>query len=728
MSIFFDEEKKLFHLRGKGTSYVMQLVHDGYLCHVYWGPEIDHCRLSSPIAFWERSFSPTPDPNDHTFSTDSIPMEYPTFGNGDFRTPAFQLQTEDGATITDLRYVSHKITEGKPMPKGLPATYVEKSDEAQTLIIEMQDHITNLHVFLYYTVFRDFAAITRRVHIENRGNSKLKILRAMSANVDFRDDEFDMLTFYGSHANERNLARRPIVPGTQSVESSRGASSHQQNPFFVLLRHGANENSGEVYGMNLVYSGNFLAQVQVDQFRTARASIGINPLDFSWLLEPNETFDSPEAVMVFSAEGLEGMSHTLHGLYRTRLCRGKYRDLERPVLINNWEATHFEFDADKIEAIAKEAHELGVELMVLDDGWFGHRDDDTTSLGDWKTDLRKLPNGLADLANRITATGMKFGLWFEPEMISPDSDLYREHPDWCIHVEGRPRTQSRNQLILDLSRPEICDYIIKTITAILESAPISYVKWDMNRNMTEAGSASLPPERQRETAHRYILGLYHMMDEITSKFPDILFESCAGGGARVDPGMFYYMPQAWTSVNTDAVCRLKSQYGTSIIYPASTMCAHVSAVPNFHVGRITPFETHGMSAMSANFGYELDPLQLTEEEKTLVKQQISFYKKLSPLIHSGTLYRLLSPFEGNESAFMFVSQDQKQAAVYYFRILSQPTPPVRILRLRGLDKKKLYTDEETETVFGGDELMNAGITLPQFEGDFQGHIWIFKEK
>lgn len=728
MPITFDSDKQLFHLHGKGTSYVMQIVHGGYLCHVYWGEEIDCCRLSSPIAFRERSFSPNPDPSDLTFSNDTIPLEYPSYGNGDFRTPAFQIQTEDGATITDLRYLSHKILSGKPMPNGLPATYVENDDEAETLIIEMQDALINLHVFLYYTVFKDYPIITRRVVFQNSGDQKLKILRAMSANVDFRDDEFDMLTFYGSHANERNLARRALVPGNQSVESVRGASSHQQNPFFALLRHSTTENSGEVYGMNLVYSGNFLCDVHVDQYRTARANIGINPFDFTWILNRNQEFETPEAVMVYSNCGLEGMSHSLHNLYRTRLCRGKYRDLERPVLINNWEATHFEFDAEKIETIAREAHELGVELMVLDDGWFGHRDDDTTSLGDWDVDYNKLPNGLSDLADRITALGMKFGLWFEPEMISPESDLYKAHPDWCLHVDGRPRTQSRQQLVLDLSRSEICDYIVEKITKILKSAKISYVKWDMNRYMTEVGSAKLPPEQQRETAHRYILGLYHMMDEVTKRFPDILFESCAGGGARIDPGMFYYMPQAWTSVNTDAVCRLKSQYGTSIIYPACTMCAHVSAVPNFHVGRITPFETRGMSAMAANFGYELDPSELTDEEKALVKEQIKTYKKLSPLIHSGTLYRLLSPFEGNDSAFMFVSQDLKKAALYYFRIMAQPAPPVKILRLRGLDKSKLYKDEETGLEFGGDELMNCGINLPPFEGDYQGHIWMFEAK
>lgn len=727
MPIFYDREKQTFHLKGKGVSYVMQILRDGYLCCTYWGKEIAGYRGSNPVQFAFRTYTPNPYPNDCNFSLDNIPLEYPSYGNSDFRTPVFQIEASDGSTITDLRYASHRIICGKPMPNGLPATYIEDENEADTLEICMKDSLTGLNVLLYYTVFRDYSVITRRVKFENCGEQNMRILRALSANVDFRDDEFEMLTLCGSHINERNVSRRPLSPGTQLVESVRGYSSHQYNPFMALLRPGTNEEYGEVYAMNLVYSGNFLAQVQVDQYHTARASIGINPFDFSWLLEPGESFETPEAVMAFSSHGLGGLSNTMHSLYRTRLCRGEYRDRVRPILINNWEATYFNFNADKIEKIAKAGHELGIELMVLDDGWFGHRDSDNSSLGDWVCDKRKLPEGLDDLAKKITATGMLFGLWFEPEMISPDSDLYRSHPDWCLHVNGRARTQARNQLVLDLSRSEVCDYIIDAVSKVLSSAPISYVKWDLNRPMTDIGSETLPPERQRETAHRYMLGLYRVLNEITSRFPHVLFESCAGGGGRFDAGMLYYMPQTWTSDNTDAVCRLKIQYGTSIAYPSSAVCSHVSAVPNHQVGRVTPFETRGLAAMSGNFGYELDPLKLTDEEKEHVKRQVTLYKELRPLVQTGTLYRLLNPFEGNESAVEYVAGDYSKAAVYYFRVLCQPNAPLRYLRIRGLDPSALYKNIETGSVYGGDELMNAGVAIPELNGDFASLLLRFEK-
>jgi alpha-galactosidase len=727
MGIVYNHATKTFHLQANDTSYVMQIVRSGYLAHLYWGKKIRNVNGSRKLKFLDRPFSPNPDPSDRTFSLDTLPQEYPTYGNTDFRTPAYQVQLENGSMISDLRYKTHRIYKGKPKLKGLPATYVEHEDEAETLEIVLQDRVIGLHVTLLYTVYERWNVITRSVRFDNNGFERIKLLRALSMNIDFPHADYEWLHLPGAWARERAVERRPLVSGTQSIESRRGASSHQHNPFIALLQKGANEDYGEVYGFSLVYSGNFLAQIEVDQFRTTRVSMGINPFDFTWLLEPGESFQTPEVVMVYSDKGLNGMSQTYHQLYRTRLARGVYRDRQRPILINNWEATYFNFNEEKILRLAKTAAELGIELFVLDDGWFGKRDNDRSSLGDWFVDKRKLPNGLAGLAANINNMGMRFGLWLEPEMVSVDSELYRKHPDWCLHVPNRPRSEGRNQLVLDYSRKEVCDYIIQVISDVLASAPISYVKWDMNRHMTEIGSAALPPERQRETVHRYMLGLYRVMEEITSRFPYILFESCSGGGGRFDPGMLYYMPQTWTSDNTDAVARLKIQYGTSLVYPISAMGAHVSAVPNHQVHRITSLEMRGHVAMSGNFGYELDLTKLSEEEKAIVKQQVAFYKDIRRLVQFGTFYRILSPFEGNETAWMFVSEDKSEAFVAYFRVLAEANAPLSFLRLKGLDPNKDYEIIGSGEVYGGDELMYAGLNVPRRRGDFISVIWRLKE-
>ncbi|KYD27830.1 alpha-galactosidase [Parageobacillus toebii] len=727
MAIVFHPANKTFHLQANDTSYVMQIVRSGYLAHLYWGKKIRHYRESNPLQFFDRGFSPNPDPSDRTFSLDTLPQEYPAYGNTDFRTPAYQVQLENGSMISELRYKTHWIYKGKPKLEGLPATYVENENEAETLEILLEDQLIGLHVTLLYTVYEKWNVITRSVRFDNNGSECIKLLRALSMNVDFPHADYEWLHLPGAWARERTVERRPLVSGTQSVESRRGASSHQHNPFIALLQKGANEDYGEVYGFSLVYSGNFLAQIEVDQFRTARVSMGINPFDFTWLLEPGESFQTPEVVMVYSDRGLNGMSQTYHQLYRTRLARGVYRDRERPILINNWEATYFDFNEEKILRLAKTAAELGIELFVLDDGWFGKRDNDRSSLGDWFVNKQKLPNGLEGLAKNINQMGMQFGLWMEPEMVSVDSELYRNHPDWCLHVPNRPRSEGRNQLVLDYSRKEVCDYIIQVVSDVLASAPISYVKWDMNRHMTEIGSAALPPERQRETAHRYMLGLYRVMEEITSRFPYILFESCSGGGGRFDPGMLYYMPQTWTSDNTDAVSRLKIQYGTSLVYPISAMGAHVSAVPNHQVHRITSLEMRGHVAMSGNFGYELDLTKLSEEEKAIIRQQVAFYKDIRRLVQFGTFYRILSPFEGNETAWMFVAEDKSEAFVAYFRVLAEANAPLSFLRLKGLDPNKDYEITGSGEVYGGDELMYVGLNVPERRGDFISVIWHLKE-
>jgi alpha-galactosidase len=729
MGIIYNEETKVFHLQAGDTSYVMQVYKDGYLAQLYWGKRIKKVNADELLICVPRSsFSPNPNPNDASLSLDTLPQEYPAYGNTDFRTPAYVVQLENGSTITDLRYQSHKIIKGKPQIGGLPATYVESDDEAQTLEIVMVDSLIGLKAILSYTAFENHDAITRSVRFINEGNENLKLLRALSMSVDFIRTDFNLMHLSGAWAKERHIEISSLDTGNKSIESRRGASSHQNNPFIALLSKDTNEDKGEVYGFSLVYSGNFLAQAEIDQYQTTRVSIGINPFDFTWLLQPGEAFQTPEAVMVYSCEGIGKMSRTYHKLYRTRLCRGEFRDKTRPVLVNNWEATYFNFNAEKIEDIAREGKELGIELFVLDDGWFGKRDKDNCSLGDWFVDKRKLPNGLEDLAQRVNKLGLQFGLWFEPEMISPDSELYRAHPDWCLHVPNRPRSEGRNQLILDLSRDDVCNYIIEAISNILRTVPISYVKWDMNRNMTEIGSACLPAERQRETAHRYMLGLYRVLEKITGDFPKVLFESCSGGGGRFDPGMLYYMPQTWTSDDTDAVERLKIQYGTSIVYPASSMGAHVSAVPNHQVGRNTSLKMRGNVAMSGNFGYELDLTKFTEKEKEEVKAQVAQYKEVRELIQFGDMYRLLSPFEGNETAWMYVSEDKTEAFAAFFRVLAVPNGAVRRLTLKGLDPNKEYFIDEKEDTYGGDELMYAGLTIPYMHGDFQSVVWRLKSK
>lgn len=549
----------------------------------------------------------------------------------------------------------------------------------------------------------------------------------LSANVDFNHSEFDFIQLSGAWARERHIVRTPLRSGGQCVESRRGASSHAQNPFMALVSHEANEDVGDVYGFNLIYSGNFLANVEVDMHNNSRAQIGINPFDFTWNLESKQEFQTPEVVMAYSPNGLTGMSHIYHDLYRERLVRGSYRDKERPILINNWEATYFDFDNEKIKEIAKEASDLGIELFVLDDGWFGERNSDDSSLGDWFVNENKIKCGLNSLVKDINDLGMKFGLWFEPEMISPNSNLYREHPDWCIHIENRTRSLARKQLVLDLSRDEVCDAVIKMITDVLKSAPISYVKWDMNRNITELGSPAWPPKKQKELAHRYMLGLYKILENITSNFPDILFESCSGGGGRFDGGMLYYMPQTWTSDDTDAIERLKIQEGTSLVYPSISMGSHVSAVPNHQVNRITPLSTRGIVAMAGSFGYELDVTKMTDIEKEEVKKQIELYKSIRKVVQFGDLYRLKSPFKSNEVSWMTLSKDKEFAIVSYVKQYSEVNKIPGRLKLKALDENSLYEIIETKEVFGGDELMYIGLEIGELIGDYVSKMWTLKK-
>ncbi|MBC1648837.1 alpha-galactosidase [Listeria booriae] len=721
MSISYDETRRIFHLRGKDVSYVLGVVSDGYLAHLYYGKKLREYRGSNDLTFIKRDFSPSVEIGDETFSLDSLPQEYPQYGNTDFRKPAYQVKGPDGTTVSDLRYESHRIYSGKGTLDGLPATY---GSDVDTLEITMVDEVLKLQVVLQYAVFTEYNIITRSARFINNGDTTLQILKAASASVDFKDSEYDLLTLPGAWGNERQIERGPIRRGIQGVESLRGASSHQQNPFIALLRKTTTEEQGDVYGFHFVYSGNFEATVEVDQFATTRVNFGIHSFNFNWQLKQGETFQTPEVVMVYSDKGLGDMSRQLHHFYQNHLLRGAYRDKERPVLVNNWEATYFDFTEKKILDIAKIGSKLGMELLVLDDGWFGKRNSDKSSLGDWFLNKEKLPHGLTKLAEKINKLDMAFGLWFEPEMISVDSDLYRAHPDWCLHVPERRRSESRNQLVLDFSREDVRLAIVNQMTTILKEVPIKYVKWDMNRHLTEIGSAHFPKEQQQEIAHRHILGVYDVMNRITTEFPDILFESCSGGGGRFDPGMLYYMPQTWTSDNTDAISRLKIQYGTSLVYPIVTMGAHVSVAPNHQVKRHTSLEIRGNVAMSGNLGYELDLTKLTDTEKETIKQQIQTYKEIRPLIQFGDFYRLKSPFEGNETAWMFVDKTKTEAVVFYFQVLAVPAKPLLAIKLAGLNKESQYKINATKQVFGGDELMYSGLQIPTtLKGDFQTFQW-----
>ena len=734
--IIFNEKTMEFHLQAKDTSYIFTILRNNQLGHLYYGKKIRH-KDSFAHLITERNRSNVSNiyEGQENFSLEVFKQEYPSYGTTDYREPAFQILQEDGSRITNFEYNGHQIFKGKKPLDGLPATYVEHDDEAESIEISLYDKLIDGEIKLLYTVYEDYNVITRSAKFINHGKENFNISRALSASVDFFDSDFEMVQLSGAWSRERHVHSRKLNPGIQRISSTRGASSAHQNPFLALKRPHTCEHHGEVFGFSLVYSGNFLAQIEVDHYDVSRLTMGIHPFDFNWLLSGGESFQTPEVVMVYSEHGLNGMSQTYHDLYRNRLVRGKWRDRERPVLINNWEGTYFDFDEEKIVSMAQQAKELGVELFVLDDGWFGERNDDTTSLGDWFVDEKKLPNGITGLAKKITAMGIDFGLWFEPEMVSKISELYRAHPDWIIQVPGRHRSHGRNQYVLDFSRKEVVDHIYDKMAKILKAAPISYVKWDMNRYMTEIGSAGLAVERQQEVAHRYMLGVYNLFERLTTSFPDILFESCASGGARFDPGMLYYAPQTWTSDDTDAVERLKIQYGTSFVYPLSTMGAHISAVPNHQVGRNTSLKTRGNVAYFGVFGYELDITEMTDEEKQQVKQQILFYQEQRKLILNGDFYRLESPFreDRNVTSWMVVSKDKQVALVGRYQVLSLPNTGLKRVLLQGLNPNYEYEVDGLKETFYGDELMHAGLRVDLFpaaarESDFASQIFKLRRR
>lgn len=722
MDITFDKENKVFYLATHSTSYIMQIFKDKYLAHLYWGRRLNKICPENVLVPKNLCGAGNPDHMDKTYTLDHLPQEYATFGASDYRKSALEITYGDGSTMTELYYESHRIYKGKPEINGLPAVYVEDESEATTLEIVLREQRKLLEVTLIYTVMEAYDVITRSVRVKNNSAESVILEKVYSALVDFNHDEFDMITLNGAWGRERYPERVKVRRGEQSVGSVRGASSHQANPFIALVSPQTTEEAGDAYGFNFVYSGNFSAGAQVDQNSFTRAFMGLNENMFSWELKSGEVFETPEVVMVYSAKGLGGMSRIYHKVYRERLCRGQYRDSIRPVLVNNWEGTYFDFTHEKIVDIAKKAKELGIELLVLDDGWFGKRKDDTTSLGDWFADKDKLPQGIEGLAKEVHALGLKFGLWFEPEMVSKVSELYKAHPDWCIHEPGREPIESRNQLILDYSRSDVREYIVNIVSGILESADIDYVKWDMNRHMTEFFSVSLDAKHQKELCHRYMLGLYEVLEQITQKHPKVLFESCSSGGGRFEPGMLYYMPQTWTSDDTDGVERLFIQHGTSYVYPFCTMGAHVSAIPNHQVHREVPLKMRGDVAMPGNFGYELDLTKFTAEESLMVKEQILRYKELRTWLPKAQLYRLESPFEGNTAVWEFVGEDENRIYLSYFRILERANSKEERVFLSGLAEDALYRCVETDKIYSGAELMYVGmhIDFPWNDAAYRG--------
>ncbi|MFR2794752.1 MAG: alpha-galactosidase [Eisenbergiella sp.] len=733
MAVYTDRESRVFTLQTKNTTYQMKADDKGVFLHTYYGEKTDNSDKSYLIRCADRGFSGNPyevGTFDRSYSLDMLPQEYSCFGTGDYRISALRVRQADGSRAAELRYAGCETRKGKYAIPGLPAAYGAQ-EEADTLEVILKDEACGIEVRLLYGVFEKKDVITRAVRITNRSERPVVLEKAASLCLDWQQGEFDWLTFYGRHAMERNVQRTGIAHGVQSVGSVRGASSHHYNPFAVLCEKGTDETKGLCYGFSFMYSGEFLIEAEKDQADQTRFVCGIHPDDFDWTLNPGESFDTPEVLMSCSAEGFGGMSRNLHDLIRENVCRGEWKHKRRPILINNWEGTYFDFTGDKLVSIAEEAAKLGVELFVMDDGWFGKRDSDNSGLGDWYPNEEKLGCTLKELGERIEALGMKFGIWFEPECISEDSDLYRAHPDWAVQIPGRKPNLSRNQLILDFSREDVQEYIIERLSAVLDSAPISYVKWDFNRSICDKFSANLSAGRQGEMAHRFVLGLYRVLEELLERYPHLLLEGCSGGGGRFDTGMLYYSPQIWCSDDTDAIERLQIQYGTSFAYPVNTMGAHVSAVPNHQTGRVTPIATRACVAMAGTFGYELDVNKMTDEEKEAVKRQIQIFKEQYDLISYGDYYRLTDVQKSSCAVWETAAKDGSEALVSAVWQHVQATPAFLNVKVRGLCEDGMYrvmrtalkkkdagAQEKEEQVISGSSLMHGGLPIPAADGEY----------
>lgn len=741
-TITFQSENKQFHLSNESISYIFQLSEDGKLLQLYYGKKVPQNRdYSYLVEMHHRSMATFRKEGDLLYSLEHLKQEFPEYGATDFRHPAISLRQKNGSNLTDFVYKSHQIIDGKRSLKGLPATYVEDKQEAKTLLIKLEDKLTNVEVELSYTLFSELPVLARNAKVINKGEDTQFIEQLASLSLDLPDRDYDWLQLSGAWGRERYVKQRKLQQGIQSIESTRGISSSQQNPFVALKRENTDENQGEVIGATLVYSGNFLIQAEVDTWDVTRLQVGMNPFGFEWKLEAGETFTSPEALLVYSDAGLNGMSQSFHQLFNKRLIRGKWREQDRPVLINNWEATYFDFNEDKLVNIAEKAKSVGVDLFVLDDGWFGECNNDEAGLGDWYANKDRLPNGVGGLAKRIKSLGLKFGLWIEPEMVNKNSDLYRNHPEWILHTPNRVSNHGRNQFVLNYGNEEVVENIFQQISAIIDESQLDYIKWDMNRPLTNVFDIDLDKSQQGEVFHRYVLGVYSLYERLIERYPNILFESCSSGGARFDAGMLYYAPQTWTSDDSDAIERLKIQYGTSFLYPLSSMGAHVSITPNHQTNRVTPIETRGNVAYFGAFGYELDLNQLSSEELAVVKEQIKFYKKYQSIIHNGTFYRLRSPFEKdkNHATWMVVSNDQSTAIVGDYKMLNEVNRSYQRVQLKGLNPNAEYLINDM--TYSGEELMNAGlITTDASSGqinaqnnrketyDFDSRIWVLTQK
>lgn len=712
MNIQVNTNNRLFHLQTKHTSYVFHVIEDGSLGQLYYGPKIpfkdDYANLNTRE---EHDCTNTRTDEDVEFQAELLKQEYAGLGKGDYRYPAFQITYPNGSRTSEFQYRDYELKDGKERLTGLPSTFADDSNDSQTLTVKLADG--DLELQLHYTVFADEDVIVRSTTFVNHGKTVF-LNRALSAQLDLPDANYDFIQFAGSWSRERHLHRSHLRPGTQSISSLRTASSHQENPFFMLARPHTDNNQGGVFGFNFVYSGNFLDSVEVDQFDTTRVLIGINPDEFGWKLNSGDSFQTPEVIFSYTDNGFNALSQQLGAFYAQHLINPHFAHQERPILINNWEATFMDFTEDKLMPIVERAKELGIEMFVLDDGWFGHRDDDRSSLGDWFVDEKKFNHGIAGFAKRVHDLDMKFGLWFEPEMISIDSKLYQTHPEWMIKTPGRGQTPGRHQFVLDMSRKEVVDYLFELMSHIIQDAKLDYIKWDMNRNITEMYGADLPADQQLEFSHRYILGVYDLYDRLTKAFPDVLFESCASGGGRFDLGMMYYAPQAWCSDDTDAIERIKIQDGTSYGYTPSMWGAHVSAVPNDQVGRLTSIDTRAKVAYFGAFGYELDVTELSDEEQATIKQQVAFYKQYRKLFQFGTFYRLETPdTSDNVYGWETVSPDKQTAIGMRYQILNGANPAYIRYYFKGLDPERHYTVNDGSEVFSGAELMNAGYFVPR---------------
>lgn len=725
--IDFDEKQQVFHLHNKKISYLIGIEDGGSLSHLYFGKQIKHYHGQLRYPRRDRGFSGNlPGSLDRTFSRDTLPKEYSSAGEMDYHTPAIIARQQDGSNALMLSYEGYQVIKGKPTLSGLPQAWVAGDDEAETLIITLRDQKTALAVQLKYTIYRDRAVITRSVEASNDGLAPINLEKIASMQLDVVGRELETITLPGAHAHERQLTRAKLEQGLHVYASHRGTSSHQMNPFLALVDPATTEFTGEAYGFALIYSGNHKFEVEQDQLQQIHLNIGINDFNFNWELLPGASFQTPEVVLVYADQGLNQMSQTFHKLILERIIRSQYKMQPRPILVNNWEATYFDFNEAKLRPLVDTAKDLGIEMFVLDDGWFGHRNDDNSSLGDWQVSSEKFPKGLWHFTKYVHQQGLKFGLWFEPEMISQDSDLYRQHPDYLMHVPGRKPSPSRNQYVLDLGRAEVRANILAQMTKLLDTGEIDYIKWDMNRHLSDIYQADLPAQRQGEVYHSYVLGLYDLLEKIVDRYPNLLIEGCSGGGGRFDLGMAYYNPQIWTSDNTDAIDRLRIQAGTSLVYPQSLMTSHVSVSPNEQNGRITPLKTRAIVAMWGDLGYELDLNKLSTEEKAAVKQQIACYKELRPLMQYGKFYRLKGAETSNQCAWQVVSEDQKETVVSVVTVAASAQPAFTKTKLQGLDADLVYEETTSHQQYGGDELMQLGLYDQLEAGDYQAQMYHFK--